>query len=68
VPAGPTQILAISNGRIKSFTKAGGSGALNVTTDDFFASVTGTAGTSDPHIRYDRLSGRWLSYDQRCHS
>src|SRR2546425_3749788 len=58
--AGPTQILAISNGRIKSFTKAGGSGVLNVATDDFFASVRGTSGSSDPHVRYDRLSGRWF--------
>jgi hypothetical protein len=58
--AGPTQILAISNGRIRSFSKTGGSGALNVTTDDFFASVTAGSGTSDPHVRYDRLSGRWF--------
>ncbi len=58
--AGPTQILAISNGRIKVFTKAGGTGSLNTTTDIFFSSVTGGFGTSDPHVRYDRLSGRWF--------
>src|SRR5207244_11525685 len=58
--AGPTPILAISNARIKVFSKTVGSGGLNVTTDDFFASVTGDFGTSDPHVRYDRLSGRWF--------
>ena len=58
---GPTQVLAISNGRIKVFSKTGVLGPLNTTTDNFFASVGGlTNGTSDPHIRYDRLSQRWF--------
>jgi len=58
---GPTQVLAVANGRIKVFSKAGVLGALNTTTDNFFAAVGGlTNGTSDPHIRFDRLSQRWF--------
>src|SRR5438477_281562 len=57
--AGPTQILAASNGRIKVFDKAGVLGALNVSDSTFWASQT-TSGISDPEVRYDRLSGRWF--------
>lgn len=53
---GPSQVLVIANGRIKVFDKSGVLGGLNATTDTFF----GTSGTSDPHVRYDRLSGRWF--------
>jgi hypothetical protein len=56
---GPTQALIIVNGRIKVFSKTGVLGSLNATTDTFFASVR-TASVSDPHVRYDRLSGRWF--------
>jgi VCBS repeat-containing protein len=66
---GPSQYIVAFNGRIRSFTKATGAadGVMNLSTDAFFASVmtpTGTGGvvgnfTSDPHIRYDRLSGKW---------
>jgi len=56
---GPTQILMAANGRIRVFSKTGVLGGLDVTTDTFFASVR-SAGTSDPHIRYDRLSQRWF--------
>ncbi len=57
---GPTQILAMSNGRIKVFDKTGVVGGLNVTDLTFFASVRNGAGVTDPQVRYDRLSGRWL--------
>ena len=58
---GPTQVLMASNGRIKVFSKTGALGPLNTTMDNFFAAVGGLAnGTSDPHIRYDRLSQRWF--------
>ena len=57
---GPTQVLVIANGRIKSFSKTGELGSLNVSTDAFFNSVRNGAGTTDPQIRYDRLSGRWF--------
>jgi hypothetical protein len=58
---GPTQFIVAVNGRIRSFSKTTGSadGALNVTPDVFFSSVR-SAGTSDPRVRYDRLSGRWF--------
>jgi hypothetical protein len=63
---GPTQFIVALNGRIRSFNKNTGSadGALNVDPDVFFQSVmTPPASnnfTSDPRIRYDRLSGRWF--------
>jgi hypothetical protein len=56
---GPSQVLVIVNGRIKVFDKSGNLGALNATTDTFFNSVR-SAGTSDPHARYDRLTQRWF--------
>jgi hypothetical protein len=58
--AGPTQLLIIANGRIKVFDKSGVLGVLNTTTDNFFTSVRNGSGTSDPHIRYDRLTQRWF--------
>jgi hypothetical protein len=63
---GPTQFIVAINGRIRSFNKTTGiaDGALNVSTDTFFASVmtppVASNFTSDPRIRYDRLSGRWF--------
>jgi hypothetical protein len=57
---GPTQILAMANGRIKVFDKTGVLGGLNVSDGVFFNSVRGGAGISDPQVRYDRLSGRWF--------
>jgi len=64
---GPTQFIAATNGRIRSFTKAGvADSVLDVDPNVFFASVmTPVAGavvlnfTSDPQIRYDRFTGRW---------
>jgi hypothetical protein len=56
---GPDQILVVLNGRIKVFDKRGVLGGLNTTTDNFFSSVT-TLSTTDPRVRYDRLSGRWF--------
>ncbi len=58
--AGPTQILAIANGQIQVYNKAGVLGALNVTTNVFFNSVRNGSTVSDPHIRYDRLTQRWF--------
>jgi uncharacterized repeat protein (TIGR01451 family) len=58
---GPTQLLVAVNGRIKVFDKSGVLGGLDTTTSNFFASVGGlTNGTTDPHVRYDRLSSRWF--------
>ena len=62
---GPTQFIAALNGRFRSYNKTTGvaDGALNVDPDIFFASVlTPVVGTftTDPRIRYDRLSQRWI--------
>ena len=65
---GPSQFIIFVNGRIRSFNKASGTadGVLNVNPDVFFASVMTPESspalnfTSDPQIRYDRLSGRWI--------
>lgn len=56
---GPTQVLVCANGRIKVYSKAGVLGGLNADLDVFFSSVDNGTGTSDPHIRYDRLTTRW---------
>jgi hypothetical protein len=59
---GPTQYVVVVNGRIRSFDKATGSGdgVLDATTNTFFNSVRNSSDTSDPHIRFDRLTGRWF--------
>src|SRR6185369_13971616 len=57
---GPKQFIVAVNGLMRSFNKATGvaDGALNTSTDNFFASVR-SASTSDPRIRFDRLTQRW---------
>ena len=60
---GPTQVLVTANGRFKLYDKTGALLGLNVSDGTFFASVTSGAGVSDPHVRYDRLSGRWFISD-----
>ncbi len=59
---GPTQFVVMVNNRIVSFNKTTGTpdGVLNTTTNTFFNSVRSASSTSDPRIRYDRLSGRWF--------
>ena len=60
---GPTQYVVFVNGRLVTFNKTTGvaDGVLNADPDVFFASVTQRlASTSDPRIRYDRLTGRWF--------
>jgi hypothetical protein len=58
---GPTQFLLGVNGRIKVFDKeTGAPGPLNASMNAFFDLVRNGAGTSDPRVRYDRLSGRWF--------
>lgn len=65
---GPSQYIVAVNGRIRSFNKTTGvaDGVLNANPDVFFASVMtpvpagGVNFTSDPRIRYDRLSGKWI--------
>ena len=63
---GPTQFIIALNGRVRSFNKTNGlqDNAIDVTTDTFFQSVKtppiASNFTTDPRIRFDRLSGRWF--------
>ncbi|MFN8243519.1 MAG: proprotein convertase P-domain-containing protein [Ferruginibacter sp.] len=63
---GPTQYIVFVNGKIRSFNKTTGvaDGVLNADPDVFFSSVmtppVASNFTSDPRIRYDRLSGKWI--------
>ena len=57
---GPNQVMITSNGRFKIFNKT--TGALLASFSDtslWIPAVTGF-GVSDPHVRYDRTSGRWF--------
>jgi hypothetical protein len=59
---GPTQYVVFVNGRLVTFNKATGvaDGVLNADPDVFFSSVRNGSRTSDPRIRYDRLTARWF--------
>ncbi len=59
---GPNQYVVFVNGRLVTFNKTTGvaDGVLNADPDVFFNSVINGSTTSDPRIRYDRLSGRWI--------
>ena len=66
---GPTQFVVMINGRVRSYSKLTGQpdGQLDTDTDVFWQAAMTTGGgvtsnfTSDPHIRYDRLSGHWFA-------
>jgi len=59
---GPSQYVVFVNGRLVTFNKTTGlaDGVLNADPDVFFSSVVNGSFTSDPRIRYDRLTGRWF--------
>jgi hypothetical protein len=57
---GATQIVAIANGYVAVYSKAGVLGGLKTGTDNFFASVLGGSSASDPHVHYDPISQRWF--------
>ena len=60
---GPTQFLVVVNGKIKVFSKTGTVGALNTSLNSFFSSVVSSGvdvQTTDPRVRYDALSGKWI--------
>ena len=65
---GPTQVVVFLNGRLRTFNKTTGvaDAAINADSDVFFASVVTPPGagevsfTSDPQVRFDRLSNRWF--------
>jgi hypothetical protein len=64
--AGPTQFIIALNGRFRSFNKVTGTadGILDANSDVFFQPVMNPGltnnFTTDPRIRFDRLSGRWF--------
>lgn len=55
----PTQVFVTVNGRFKVYDRNGNLGALNTDPNTFFASVR-SASMSDPRVRWDRLSQRWI--------
>lgn len=59
---GPTQYVVLVNGRLTTYDKATGlaDGVLDTDPDTFFAGINNGSGTTDPRVRYDRLSGRWF--------
>ncbi|MCL4544682.1 MAG: carboxypeptidase-like regulatory domain-containing protein [Chloroflexi bacterium] len=58
---GPTQFLFTVNGQFEGVQKNGAHAVIFNTSDaDFWGSVANPAGVSDPHVRYDRTSGRWF--------
>ncbi len=63
---GPSQFFLFINGRLKTFNKTTGAadGVINANPDAFFTSVMTPAvaanSTSNPQIRYDRLTSRWI--------
>lgn len=65
---GPTQFVVFLNGRVRTFNKTTGvaDGVINADSDVFFAPamtpvpVGGLNFTSDPNVRYDRLTQRWF--------
>jgi hypothetical protein len=61
---GPNQILVHTNGRVRLFDKTGAPAPagtpLNVSANAFWTSVRDGFPVSDPHVEYDRLSGRWF--------
>ncbi len=63
---GPAQFLLACNGRIRTFNKRTGvaDGVLDADMDIFFQSVmtppVANNFTTDPRVRYDRLSSRWF--------
>lgn len=59
---GPAQFILAANGRIRSFDKKTGlaDGVLDISTTNFFKDFSNGSFTSDPRIRYDRFSDRWV--------
>ncbi len=59
---GPQQFTLTINGLIKTFNKNTGApdGVLNTSLENLFNSVRNGSGISDPRIRFDRHSQRWI--------
>jgi hypothetical protein len=58
---GPTDFLFTENGIFRGVLKYPPHTAVLTTTDAaFWSGVADPAGVSDPHVRYDRATGRWF--------
>lgn len=58
---GPGGFLVEVNGRIRSFDMSGNVGALDATTDAFWAPILPSgAHTTDPRVKFDPFSNRWI--------
>jgi hypothetical protein len=58
---GPSQFVFVDNPTIRTYTKAGiPDGALNTTTDAFFAPVLNTTYAIYPRVVFDRFTNRWF--------
>jgi len=65
---GPSQFFLFVNGRLRTFNKTTGAAdaVMDINPDVFFADVMTPVGgpgvnfTSDPQVRYDRLTHRWF--------
>jgi hypothetical protein len=60
--AGPTQVVVIANGRMRSFNKTTGlaDGVLNLNPNTFFSSVRSAGSVFGGRVRFDRWTGRWF--------
>lgn len=56
---GPTQVLVNVNSQLRLFSKTGVAQSFNVSSSNFFASLTNVA-VSDPEVRFDPLTNRWF--------
>jgi hypothetical protein len=59
---GPTQVLVIANGRMRSFNKLTGiaDGVLDLNPSTFFSSVRAGGGVFGGRVKFDRWTGRWF--------
>gem|GEM_PF-1011589 len=57
--SGLTDMVVVANTWIRSYSKTGVLGSLNTNMNNFFASVGGGSGTSDPLVTFDPLSQRY---------
>lgn len=60
--AGPTQVLAIANGRLRSFDKTTGApdGVINLSPNSFFATVRSGGSVFGGRVRFDKWTSRWI--------
>lgn len=60
--AGPTQVLAIANGRLRSFDKVSGApdGVINLSPNSFFATVRSGGSVFGGRVRFDKWTSRWI--------